>query len=98
MSGSIYGTGHPLDLGENKDAAVLAGYAMFEPVAGSGDISLTVKTVNREAQTVKVPAPSGGFVAGSSYVVTLHFEASSIAPSISVTQWIESTEGPEVTV
>jgi hypothetical protein len=81
----------------NTTNAVLAGYAMFAPVAGNTDLALTVETEKGVAEATATR--EDGFVAGQSYVITLKFDASGIAPAETViTDWKTPIEVPEITV
>lgn len=77
--------------------AVLAGYAMFAPVANGSSITLSVETEKGTAEATATR--TDGFVAGQSYVITLKFDASGIAPAETViTDWKTPIEVPEITV
>lgn len=82
---------YPVTPGIGAGNSVLAGYAMFAPQTDSDNannmITLTVITSAGGTHTAAIPAPDGGFKAGSSYVVTLKFGAAEIEPSVSITDW-----------
>jgi len=87
-----------IELGVGSDNAVLAGYAMFAPqisgTSSENDIQLAVVTSVGGEHTATVSAPTGGFKAGYSYVVTLKFGATGITPSVSITDWVTSPDNP----
>lgn len=90
---------YPLTLGVGATAtnAAMAGYAMFAPQANGGTaVELQINTETGGLQKPTVAIPTGGFLPGSAYEITLKFSSSAITPTVSVVDWIPVTNTPEV--
>lgn len=92
---------YPLTLGVGAAAnAAQAGYAMFAPQT-AGNVVLKIDLSVGGTQTVNVPVPAtptGGFLHGSAYEITLKFTSSAITPTVSVVDWVNVTTTPEVEI
>ena len=92
---------YPLELGVGTTAAsaVLAGYAMFAPQAnGTSAVELQINTETGGLQNPTVAIPTGGFLPGNAYEITLKFSSSAITPTVSVVDWVPVTNTPEVEI
>lgn len=92
---------YPLTLGVGTTAAsaVLAGYAMFAPQAnGTSAVELQIDTETGGLQKPTVAIPTGGFLSGNAYEITLKFSSSAITPTVSVVDWVPVTNLPEVEI
>ena len=92
---------YPLTLGVGATAtnAAMAGYAMFAPQANGGTaVELQINTETGGLQKPTVAIPTGGFLPGSAYEITLKFSSSAITPTVSVVDWIPVTNTPEVEI
>lgn len=92
---------YPLELGVGATAtnAAMAGYAMFAPQAtGTNAVELQINTEDGGLQKPTVAIPTGGFLPGSAYEITLKFSSSAITPTVSVVDWIPVTNTPEVEI
>lgn len=92
---------YPLTLGVGTTAAsaVLAGYAMFAPQAnGTSAVELQINTETGGLQKPTVAIPTGGFLPGNAYEITLKFSSSAITPTVSVVDWVPVTNTPEVEI
>lgn len=92
---------YPLTLGVGATAAsaVLAGYAMFAPQAnGTSAVELQINTETGGLQKPTVAIPTGGFLPGNAYEITLKFSSSAITPTVSVVDWVPVTNTPEVEI
>lgn len=92
---------YPLELGVGTTAAsaVLAGYAMFAPQAnGTSAVELQIDTETGGLQKPTVAIPTGGFLPGNAYEITLKFSSSAITPTVSVVDWVPVTNTPEVEI
>lgn len=91
---------YPLTLGVGSTNAAMAGYAMFAPQT-AGNVVLKIELSVGGTQTVNVPVPTtptGGFLHGSAYEITLKFTSSAITPTVSVVDWVNVTTTPEVEI
>jgi len=84
--------------------AVECGYAMVEPIADGGSLTLIVETekggsreigVELFSQTVE-SATVKGFLAGRSYNIVLKFTAVTIEPKAVITAWIPAADDIEI--
>ena len=92
---------YPLTLGVGTTAAsaVLAGYAMFAPQTnGTSAVELQINTETGGLQKPTVAIPTGGFLPGNAYEITLKFSSSAITPTVSVVDWVPVTNTPEVEI
>jgi len=75
------------DTDKNDSDTGLAGYAMVAPEAS--EITLLVETEERAESTVKIKAPDGGFVAGSSYTLAIEFRTKGLEiMSVTIHDWV----------
>lgn len=92
---------YPLTLGVGTTAAnaAMAGYAMFAPQAnGTSAVELQIDTETGGLQKPTVAIPTGGFLPGNAYEITLKFSSSAITPTVSVVDWVPVTNTPEVEI
>ena len=92
---------YPLTLGVGATAAdaAMAGYAMFAPQAnGTSAVELQINTETGGLQKPTVAIPTGGFLPGNAYEITLKFSSSAITPTVSVVDWVPVTNTPEVEI
>lgn len=91
---------YPLTLGVGTAAnAAMAGYAMFAPQAnGTSAVELQIDTETGGLQKPTVAIPTGGFLPGNAYEITLKFSSSAITPTVSVVDWVPVTNTPEVEI
>lgn len=92
---------YPLTLGVGTTAAsaVLAGYAMFAPQTnGTSAVELQINTETGGLQKPTVAIPTGGFLPGHAYEITLKFSSSAITPTVAVADWVPVTNTPEVEI
>lgn len=87
----------PLTIPEGGGSAAACGYAMIQPVANSGSLTLIITTATGGEQEVEVPLPAAGngFVKGMAYEVVLKFTAQKIVPTATISAW---TDGEQVEV
>lgn len=91
---------YPLTLGVGTAAdAAMAGYAMFAPQAnGTSAVELQINTETGGLQKPTVAIPTGGFLPGNAYEITLKFSSSAITPTVAVADWVPVTNTPEVEI
>lgn len=92
---------YPLTLGVGATAAdaAMAGYAMFAPQAnGTSAVELQINTETGGLQKPTVAIPTGGFLPGNAYEITLKFSSSAITPTVSVVDWVPVINTPEVEI
>lgn len=100
---SAYGDSNPLALGvksESGNNAVLAGYAMFAPVAAAADAKITLEIVMEKgaASDAKEITLAAGYLKSSSYVITLKFTSTEIVPNVTIEEWKTGTDPGEVII
>lgn len=100
QGGSSYGDMNPLELAVGNTAPVLAGYAMFAPVAAAGDAKITLEIAMEKggAAETKEIILAAGYQKSNSYAITLKFTSAEIAPSVTVAAWTPATPPGEVEI
>lgn len=97
---SIYGGANPLELATSSTTPVLAGYAMFAPVAAAADAKLTLEIVMEKgaASETKEITLAAGYLKSNSYAITLKFTSAEIAPTVTIEAWKSATPPGEVEI
>lgn len=98
-----YSDSSPLALGvkaESNTNAVLAGYAMFAPIAAAADAKVTLEIIMEKGATseTKEITLAAGYLKSCSYIITLKFTSTEIEPKVTIEEWKSSTPPDEVII